>query len=79
VNEKPEPRIFVCIPAFNESKNIVEIINKSKKYSDGVIVHDDGSTDDTYELARKAGAIVIKNPKNTGYGAAIRELSKLWA
>jgi glycosyltransferase involved in cell wall biosynthesis len=42
-------------------------------------VYDDGSTEDTYELARKVGATVIKNPKNTGYGAAIRELSKLLA
>jgi polyprenyl-phospho-N-acetylgalactosaminyl synthase len=79
VNEKPEPRILVCIPSFNESKNIVEIINKSKKYSDGMIIYDDGSMGDNYELARKAGAIVIKNPMNTGYGATIRELSKLLA
>jgi glycosyltransferase involved in cell wall biosynthesis len=74
VNAKPEPMILVCIPAFNESKNIVEIINKSKKYSDGVIVYDDGSTDDTYELAINVGATVIKSPKNTGYGSAIRAL-----
>jgi glycosyltransferase involved in cell wall biosynthesis len=74
VNAKPEPRILVCIPAFNESKNIVEIINKSKKYADGVIVYDDGSTDDTSELAKTAGATVIKSPKNTGYGTAIRAL-----
>jgi glycosyltransferase involved in cell wall biosynthesis len=66
--------ILVCIPAFNEAETIVEIINKSKKYADGVIVYDDGSTDDTYELAKSAGATVIKSPKNTGYGAAIRAL-----
>jgi len=64
----------VCIPAFNESKNIVEIISASRKYADGVIVYDDGSTDDTYKLATDAGAVVIKSPKNTGYGAAIRAL-----
>jgi len=74
VNAKPEPRILICIPAFNESRNIVEIINKSKKYADGVIVYDDGSTDDTSEVARTAGATVLKSPKNTGYGAAIRAL-----
>jgi len=74
VNATPEPRILVCIPAFNESKNIVEIINRSKKYVDGVIVYDDGSTDDTSELARTTGATVIRSPKNTGYGTAIRAL-----
>jgi glycosyltransferase involved in cell wall biosynthesis len=74
VNAKPEPKILVCVPAFNESRTITEIINKSKKYADGVIVYDDGSTDDTYELASTTGATVIKSPKNIGYGAAIRAL-----
>jgi glycosyltransferase involved in cell wall biosynthesis len=74
VNSNPDLRVLVCIPAFNESRNIAEIINKSKKYADEVIVYDDGSTDDTYELAEKAGAKVIKSPKNTGYGTAIRAL-----
>ena len=74
MNSNPDLRVLVCIPAFNESRNIAEIINKSKKYADGVIVYDDGSTDDTYELAEKAGAKVIKSPKNTGYGTAIRAL-----
>jgi glycosyltransferase involved in cell wall biosynthesis len=74
VNSKPEPRILVCIPAYNESKNVVEIINRSKKYAEGIIVYDDGSTDNTSELAKTAGATVIKSPKNTGYGTAIRAL-----
>jgi glycosyltransferase involved in cell wall biosynthesis len=74
VNTKPEANILVCIPAYNESRNITEIINKAKKYAQGVIVYDDGSTDDTYELAVSAGAKVIKSPKNNGYGKAIRAL-----
>ena len=74
VDSKDHVRILVCIPAFNEAKTIVDIIMNSKKYADGVIVYDDGSTDDTYELAEKAGAKVIKSPKNTGYGTAIRAL-----
>jgi len=74
VNSNHHGRVLVCIPAFNEAKKIVEIINKSEKYADGVIVYDDGSTDDTYELARTAGATVIKSHKNTGYGTAIRAL-----
>lgn len=73
-NSNHDTRILVCIPAFNEADTIVEVINKSKKYVEGVIVYDDGSTDDTYELAKGAGATVIKSPRNTGYGAAIRNL-----
>lgn len=67
-------RILVCIPAFNEAKNVSDIINKSKKYASEIIVYDDGSTDDTYEVAMSAGATVIRNPENKGYGVAIRSL-----
>jgi len=74
VDSKDRVRILVCIPAFNEAKTIVDIIMNSKKYAEGVIVYDDGSTDDTYELAKSCGATVIKSPKNTGYGTAIRAL-----
>jgi len=67
-------RILVCIPAFNEAKNISDIISKSKKYANEIIVYDDGSTDDTYGVAIAAGATVIRNPENKGYGVAIRSL-----
>jgi glycosyltransferase involved in cell wall biosynthesis len=74
VNANRDPKILVCIPAFNEGKTIAEIIMKSKKYAGGIIVYDDGSTDDTYEVAKSAGATVIRNPENKGYGVAIRSL-----
>ena len=74
MNVNHDSKILVCIPAFNEAKTIAEIIMKSKKYADEVIVYDDGSTDDTYEVAKSAGATVIRNPENKGYGVAIRSL-----
>ena len=74
MSSKGDVRILVCIPAFNEAKTIAEVIMKSKKYADTVIVYDDGSTDDTYEVANSAGATVIRNPENKGYGVAIRSL-----
>jgi glycosyltransferase involved in cell wall biosynthesis len=74
VDSKEGARILACIPAFNEAKSIAEIISKSKNYVDQVIVYDDGSTDDTGDIARAAGATVIKNPENKGYGVAIRSL-----
>jgi len=74
VSSKGDVRILVCIPAFNEAKTIGEVIIKSKKYANTVIVYDDGSTDDTYEVANSAGATVIRNPENKGYGVAIRSL-----
>ena len=74
MNLSHDMKILVCIPAFNEAKTIKEIIAKSKKYTDTVIVYDDGSTDGTYEAASTAGATVIRNPQNNGYGVAIRSL-----
>ena len=64
---------LACIPAFNEEKYIQDIVTKSLSYVDSVVVCDDGSTDDTAEVAKKAGAIVITQ-KNQGYGAAIASL-----
>jgi glycosyltransferase involved in cell wall biosynthesis len=64
----------VLIPAFNEEKNILEVINKTKKLKriDKIIVVDDGSVDKTAELAKKAGAIVIRHEKNKGKGEALK-------
>jgi glycosyltransferase involved in cell wall biosynthesis len=69
-----DARILVCIPAFNEAKNISDIVNGCKKYADEVLVYDDGSKDDTQQLAVLAGATVIRSPENKGYGVAIRSL-----
>ena len=41
---------------------------------DSVIVCDDGSTDKTADIAKKAGATVISHKKNKGYGAAVISL-----
>ena len=65
---------LICIPAFNEEKNIEKIIKDCKKFVDNVIVCDDGSTDNTAELSKKQGAIVLQHEKNKGYGAAISTL-----
>jgi glycosyltransferase involved in cell wall biosynthesis len=64
-------RIITIIPAYNEEKAIVHVVNGVKKYSD-VLVVDDGSTDKTAILARNVGAKVLKHNKNMGKGAAIK-------
>ena len=65
---------IVCIPAYNEEIKINDVVKKSLPYADKVIVCDDGSTDDTAALAKKAGAVVISHEKNLGYGATISTL-----
>jgi len=62
------------MPAYNEAKYIGSVILQAKKHADEVIVVDDGSTDRTAEVARLAGAAVIKHEGNQGYGNTVRDL-----
>jgi glycosyltransferase involved in cell wall biosynthesis len=71
------PRILVCIPAFNEAKNIADIIQNAKSHATEVIVYDDGSVDNTDEVAKAAGATVIRSSINKGYGNAIKALFQI--
>jgi len=64
--------VIVCIPAYNEEKTIAKLIIDSRKYSDKIIVVDDGSTDYTFKIARELGADVIRHEKNLGKGSALR-------
>ena len=63
-------RICAIIPAYNERETIDKIIQETKQYVDTVFVVDDGSTDDTAEMARENGAEVIRHDVNRGIGAA---------
>ena len=67
-------KITVGLPAYNEEKNIAKIIVGLKKTADQIIVCDDGSTDLTSIIAESLGAIIVKHPKNLGYGSAIRSI-----
>ncbi|HEY3273781.1 MAG TPA: glycosyltransferase family 2 protein [Methanocella sp.] len=65
-------KILVAVPAYNEEVAIGSVVLRSLKYADEVMVIDDGSADNTAEVAALAGAKVVKHEKNGGYGAAIR-------
>jgi glycosyltransferase involved in cell wall biosynthesis len=66
--------VSIIIPAYNESATISTIISKIKNLYPQfeIIVINDGSTDNTAEMARNAGAIVYSHPYNIGNGAAIK-------
>ena len=65
-------KVCIVIPAFNEAKAVTELIKKLLSHAEKVVVVDDGSGDDTSELAQGAGAIVLRHEKNCGKGAALR-------
>lgn len=65
-------RIIAAIPCLNEGQFIGDIVTRTRRYVDKVVVIDDGSTDNTSKAARAAGADVIKNEIKQGAGAATR-------
>ncbi len=67
-------KVLVIIPAYNEERNISQIIFKIREYAPNVdiLVVDDGSTDNTSRLAKSEGVRVFILPFNLGYGSALQ-------
>lgn len=63
----------VIIPAYNEEKALPLVIEEYLPFADEIIIVDDGSTDKTYEVAKKYNVKVYRHEKNLGKVAAIRE------
>jgi polyprenyl-phospho-N-acetylgalactosaminyl synthase len=66
------PDVWIVIPAFDEAAVIAEVIADVRLVFDHVVCVDDGSTDDTGEIARQSGAHLVRHPINLGQGAAIQ-------
>jgi len=68
------PKVSVVIPAYNEEAGLRKIVPRLRRLAEvaEVIVVDDGSTDATAEIAAEAGARVVRQPYNKGYGAALK-------
>jgi glycosyltransferase involved in cell wall biosynthesis len=67
-----QSRIHVVIAAYNEAAMIARVVADVARAGYCVIVVDDGSIDATADLARAAGATVVKHPFNLGQGAALQ-------
>ena len=65
-------KIIAAIPCLNEGQFIGDIVARSSKYVDTAVVIDDGSTDNTSEVAKGAGAEVIRHERSRGAGAATK-------
>jgi glycosyltransferase involved in cell wall biosynthesis len=68
-------KVLTVIPAYQAAQSIDGVVKDSVRWlsQDGpVLVVDDGSTDGTGDLARRAGARVLRHPRNRGKGAALR-------
>jgi glycosyltransferase involved in cell wall biosynthesis len=75
-------RLIVAIPAFNEQRTIRDVIERLQRNFPQnldcfVLVVDDGSTDQTVEIAKNAGAdIIVSHAKNYGVGLAYKSAIK---
>ncbi len=78
VSEVEGMSLSVVIPAYNEEGAVRETIEEVRRAMEPlgipyeIIVVDDGSEDDTLEIARQTGVIVDSNQVNTGYGASLK-------
>ncbi|MBF0673470.1 MAG: glycosyltransferase family 2 protein [Salinibacterium sp.] len=65
-------RTWVIIPTYNEATMIGTVVTDVLKSFDHVVCVDDGSSDDSAQVARAAGAHVVQHPINLGQGASLQ-------
>lgn len=63
----------LLLPAYNESKTIGQIIQETSEFISEIVVIDDGSSDETAEIASASGVICLANATNCGKGSALRK------
>ncbi|MCD6558290.1 MAG: glycosyltransferase family 2 protein [Palaeococcus sp.] len=66
-------KISIVIPAYNEANRIGTVLSEIPEFVDEIIVVDDGSEDNTSEVAKSFGVKTLRLEPNQGKGAAMRE------
>jgi glycosyltransferase involved in cell wall biosynthesis len=62
---------YIIIPAFNESPGLAAVLESLLPLNYGIIVIDDGSTDETHNIAGAFPVLLIRHELNLGQGAAL--------
>ncbi|ATG54408.1 glycosyl transferase [Brachybacterium ginsengisoli] len=65
-------RTWFVVPLFNEGTVVGDVIRDLRTRYPLVVCVDDGSGDDSAQVARDAGAAVVRHPFNMGQGAALK-------
>ena len=78
VRKESKKAVLIIIPAYNEEKNIVPLLEKLEQpeitqFAD-VLVMNDASQDKTNHVTKKRNHTVITHVFNLGYGSGVREI-----
>lgn len=65
-------RPWALIPAYQAEDTVADVVRGAREHVERVVVVDDGSSDETAEAARSAGAQVLRRETNGGKGEALR-------
>ncbi len=65
---------LLLIPAFNAAKSLRELVERASRFTsrDNILIVDDGSTDNTFEVAKSCETRLLKHEANQGKGIALR-------
>ena len=66
-------KVCLLLPAYNESRTIGRIIQEASEFIGEIVVIDDGSSDETAEIASADDAVCLANTTNRGKGNALKK------
>jgi glycosyltransferase involved in cell wall biosynthesis len=71
-------KTLVAIPVYNEQKYVTQVLGEVRRYTNDILVIDDGSTDDTPVMLARQPVEVIRHAANRGYGQSMVDAFR-WA
>ncbi|MBN2484084.1 MAG: glycosyltransferase family 2 protein [Candidatus Omnitrophica bacterium] len=65
-------KVWAVIPAYNEANSLGLVLEELQQTELSILVVDDGSTDETAQIAQSAGVTVLRNSENLGKGQSLK-------
>lgn len=73
MSEEKHIRVLALLPAYNEAAHLGAVLQSVKQQISDILVVDDGSKDNTADIARKAGVEVLSRGYNCGKGQSLKD------